>query len=471
MISTLDKYYKNMYDFPSYSCPKEGFIKEHIPEMFPDSSKPSEELLDKYYDICAYNSTHWQSPHFFSYFPWNSIPSAVTGEMCMVGWNERNSSKFELIDSLNMKYEGKVLNWMADLLDLPDWLRRENGAQSGIYSSAGCSFLNVTVAAKHRQRIQNPDLNLIDKQVGYMSTVSSMAVERAIKFSNLIVNYVQNTIKTDIVDDYPLTTEELEKIFENDINQGLKPTIYMLTIGSVQSFSVESIKEVAQAWKKYDVWLHVDAAQLGIYAIVPELRYIISDLELVDSFTTNGHNSLGWSIGSSFCFVKHKDYNKWLTYGSEPTIDGTNRFSIDDNSTKHITHPTQTNARRVLMTLLSLGKDKIISEFRRHFELADHFRELISKEDIFELLETKNKLNAVFFRLKGKSNEDNAKFTDMVVNAGKIFIVISSVHDITFIRMCIGTFMNDKESLNQATELIIKTGHEFISMQDEVIDN
>ena len=115
-------------------------------------------------------------------------------------------------------------------------------------------------------------------------------------------------------------------------------------------------------------------------------------------------------MGSSFCFVKHKDYNKWIVYNSGPTIDGATRFLIDDNSTKHMTYPIQTNVRRVLMTLLSLGKDKIINEFRRHFELADHFRELILKEDIFELVETKNKLTTVLFRLKTRSNKENSDY-------------------------------------------------------------
>ena len=82
----------------------------------------------------------------------------------------------------------------------------------------------------------------------------------------------------------------------------------------------------------------------------------------------------------------------------------------------HMTHPTQTNARRIVMTLMSLGKERIINEFRRHFELADYFREIISKEENFELLKTKHSLNMVLFRLKGKSNEETAELLDSVVS-------------------------------------------------------
>ena len=81
-----------------------------------------------------------------------------------------------------------------------------------------------------------------------------------------------------------------------------------------------------------------------------------------------------------------------------------------------MTHPTQTNARRIVMTLMSLGKERIINEFRRHFALADYFREIMSKEKNFELLKTKNSLNMVLFRLKDKSNDETADLLDTIVS-------------------------------------------------------
>ena len=86
-----------------------------------------------------------------------------------------------------------------------------------------------------------------------------------------------------------------------------------------------------------------------------------------------------------------------------------------------MTHPTQTNVRRIIITLMSLGKKCIINEFRRHFELADYFREIISKDNSFELLQPKNKLNMVLFKLKGQSNEETADFLSNIVSMDKIF--------------------------------------------------
>ena len=83
-----------------------------------------------------------------------------------------------------------------------------------IYPSAGGLFINIAFAAKHIQRIQNPGLDLVDKQVEYMSTVSNLSVDRSLKHTNLIKTFVKHNIKTEIVDDYPQNAEEI-KLFLN----------------------------------------------------------------------------------------------------------------------------------------------------------------------------------------------------------------------------------------------------------------
>ena len=182
MMTTVNKYYEDLEILPAASSPRSGFLKEAMPEMFSKSPRQSDEIIDEYYGKCIQNTTHWQSPHFYAFFPGNVVPATVVGEMSMVGLNESNNSTSEPVDRLNIKHEEKALDWISDMLKLPSCFKRKNGAQSVIYSSAGDSFLNVALAAKNRQRMLFPEEDLVDKQVGYMSVVSNVAVERSIKF-------------------------------------------------------------------------------------------------------------------------------------------------------------------------------------------------------------------------------------------------------------------------------------------------
>ena len=93
---------------------------------------------------------------------------------------------------------------------------------------------------------------MVDKQVGYMSIHSNITVERAIKYSNLNLHLVNSIGKTKIVDEFPVSANKVEVMFEEDIANGLKPTLYIITIGSTASLCIKDVKEVSIACKKYE---------------------------------------------------------------------------------------------------------------------------------------------------------------------------------------------------------------------------
>ena len=449
------KYYKDLEDLCVFPESENGFLKNLMPSMFSDSPVSSSTLLKEYYSDLIRYTIHWQSPHFYAFFPANAIPSTVIGEMCMIGLNEINLTASDPLQLKNYDYEETVLEWIADMLDLPDCFRAKSGATACIFSAADDSFYSTALAAKNRQKQKYPDKNLVDKQVGYMSIHSNIAVERTIKYSNLNLHLVNSIGKTKIVDEFPVSTEEVEAMFEEDIAKGLYPTLYILTVGSTASLAIEDIKEVGIACKKYDVWLHIDSAQLGIYAIVPEKRFILDDCEYADSFCTNGHKSLGAGLATNFYYTKHSEFSQWVSYESKPSKDSPD-LSIFDNASKRITRPTQSNIIRIAMFLLSCGREGLVGEFRRHFALADYFRELLSREESIELLETRHKLNTVLFRLKGRDNEFNAGFLDRIMESREIFLILSTVHDITFLRLSVGTFTHTRKDIEKVADHIIK---------------
>ena len=119
MMTTVSKYYKDLQKIPVANSPRNGFLKDAMPNMFSRSPRRSGELINEYYGKCIHNSTHWQSPRFYAFFPGNVVPATVVGEMSMVGLNESNISTSEPIDRLNIRYEEKALDWIADMLKLP----------------------------------------------------------------------------------------------------------------------------------------------------------------------------------------------------------------------------------------------------------------------------------------------------------------------------------------------------------------
>ena len=116
-----------------------------------------------------------------------------------------------------------------------------------IANTAGHAFLLIGLAAKNKAQKEHAPESIIDKQVGYMTPLSNLSVERSIKFSNLKLHYIECEPGEHNVDEYSLKAETIEKEFQKDIDNGLVPTVFITSLGSTSSLSIENIKEISKA--------------------------------------------------------------------------------------------------------------------------------------------------------------------------------------------------------------------------------
>ncbi|CAI2360124.1 unnamed protein product [Moneuplotes crassus] len=489
----MTHYYENLEKFPVKADPPKGALKGVLKDIFTAKPRSSTELF-KEFEKCLPLTTHWQHPLYFSFFPGNSPPSAIYGDMANTAMNEGFNLTPDVTEKRNVEVELKVMDWVADLLDLPECYFPKNGAHALIANTAGHTFLLASLAAKNKIQMEHYPNSIVNKQVGYMTPISNLAVERSIKFSNLKLHHIECEREDHLVDEFPLKAESIEREFQKDIDNGLVPTIFITSLGSTASLSIENVKEISKACQKYGVWLHVDSAQLGVYAALPELRFVLDDIELADSFTTNGHKSLGCGMGTSFMWIKHQDYPKYMSYNSESggnitassAASATNSDELPISSTQpspepyrsdvFITGPSKNRAIRTMIHLLSLGKKEIKDHLTTTLVLADYFRELMAADERFELMETKNKFPLVMFRLKGFTNDENHDFLNLVMKDNKIFVVSSSIQttysddkesddqdsEVMFIRLNVGTLTHEKKHILQAFTHIQDCAAEYL---------
>lgn len=76
-----------------------------------------------------------------------------------------------------------------------------------------------------------------------------------------------------------------------DIQNGLIPLYLCATVGTTSSTAVDPLPALTEVAKKYDLWVHVDAAYAGSACICPELRQYLNGVEmqiLLVSMLTSG---------------------------------------------------------------------------------------------------------------------------------------------------------------------------------------
>jgi len=103
-----------------------------------------------------------------------------------------------------------------------------------MFSTASEGFMNACLAAKAWKKTNES----VDNYVGYCTTQSNIAVERAISFSNIEVWKIPKE-KKGLADEYPMSVTYLEKCIQEDIEAGKIPTIFIATVGTTATLTID----------------------------------------------------------------------------------------------------------------------------------------------------------------------------------------------------------------------------------------
>ena len=159
--------------------------------------------------------------------------------------------------------------------------------------------------------------------VGYMTHQCNFTVVKAIECGNLTLRRVMPSSQS-AIDLYTHTEEQLRTMFEEDIKQGLLPTVFFVTIGTSCTLAIDDVKTIGTVCREFGVWLHIDAAFLGAYAMLPEFKpgrpnALFKDVELGDSVNLNGHKSFGMGVSASFFWTSYskQEFARFMCYGTD----------------------------------------------------------------------------------------------------------------------------------------------------------
>ena len=92
--------------------------------------------------------THWQSPNWFAYFPANTSGPAILGDSCRAGLGVQGM--LWATSPACTELETHVLDWMVELLGLPDRFRSDGAGGGVIQDSASSATLCALLAARER---------------------------------------------------------------------------------------------------------------------------------------------------------------------------------------------------------------------------------------------------------------------------------------------------------------------------------
>ena len=450
LIDWLVDYRARVAELPVKPQVAPGDIRALLPAAAPEQGESFETILADLERVIVPGLMHWQSPNFFGYFPANTSPPSILGDLLSSGLGVQGM--LWLTSPACTELESHVLDWLVDLLGLPARFKTSGPGGGVLQDSASSATLCALLAARERvsgYTVHNEGLPA--GLVAYCSEETHSSIDKAVSIAGIGRAHLRK-IATD--DKLALKPAVLAAAIAADRAAGLKPFFVCATIGTTSSLAIDPIAAIAAVCAAEGVWLHVDGAMAGSAALCPEYRYLHDGLEGADSYCFNPHKWLLTNFDCDCFFVADREpLIRALTVLPEYLRnDASASGQAIDYRDWQIPLGRRFRALKLWFVLRSYGVRGLQTFIRQHVELAGEFERWVAADERFELVVPRS-LNLICFRLRG-ADQDNQALLKRLNDSGRLFMSHTVIRGRFTLRFCIGQTDTTREHVEAAWHLI-----------------
>jgi aromatic-L-amino-acid/L-tryptophan decarboxylase len=283
VVEWVARYLETVEDLPVQSPVDPGWVRSLLPPSPPESPEPFADVLADLDRVILPGVTHWQHPGWYAYFPTGASGPSVLADLVSSGLGVQGM--LWSTSPACTELETHVLDWMAELLGLPERFRSSGDGGGVIEESASGATLCALLAARWRTAGDGPFGHLR----AYTSSQAHSSVEKAVRIAGLAPDQLR---VLDVDADHAVRPESLVAAMAEDLAAGLTPFFVVANVGTTSSTAIDPVAAMADACADVGAWLHVDAAHAGSALVLPELRWMVAGVEGADSFCMNPHKWL-----------------------------------------------------------------------------------------------------------------------------------------------------------------------------------
>ncbi len=152
VVDWIVKYLEEVEKYAVLPSVEPGDIASLMPDRAPQAPEAFAELLADLDRVVMPGIAHWQSPNWFAYFPANTSPPSILAEFVAAGLGAQGM--LWATSPAVTEVEMRVLDWLVDMLDLPQtW--KSDGPGGGVIqmSASDATHAMLVVARRHRRNI------------------------------------------------------------------------------------------------------------------------------------------------------------------------------------------------------------------------------------------------------------------------------------------------------------------------------
>jgi aromatic-L-amino-acid decarboxylase len=350
--------------------------------------------------------------------------------------------------------ETHVLDWLAELLDLPARFRSDGDGGGVIQHTASDAVLVALLAALHRVSAGRTERDGVaaGRFAVYTSNQTHSSVEKACRIAGLGANVLRK------IDTDPATLaahpDHLRELVAADRAAGITPVLVVASVGATGTGAVDPVRQFATIARGAGAWLHVDAAWAGVAAVAPELRWLNDGLELADSYATNPHKWLLTNFDCDAFWIADRS----ALLGSLSILPeylrnaATESGAVIDYRDWHVPLGRRFRALKLWAVIRWYGAEGLRAHIRSHVALAQEFASWVAVDHRFELV-APHPLSLVAFRLR-EGDDATLALMGEVNASGAAYLTHTNVNGRAALRLAIGSPLTERRHVEMVWALL-----------------
>ncbi len=450
MVDWIADYYENIEELPVFSQVKPGAVRSRLPAAAPQKGEPFSDMLKDVQEIILPGITHWQSPGFFAFFPANASPPAILGEMLSAGLGVQGM--LWATSPACTELETHVLDWVAEMLNLPEKFKSGGSGGGVIQDSASSATLCALLTAREKATgFASNRRGVAERLVVYGSTQTHSSLEKAVKIAGI---GAENLRLIDVDEKFALRPDLLKTQIEKDRRDGLIPCMVCATVGTTSSNAMDPLPQIGEICRAENLWLHVDAAMSGTAALCPEFRFIHDGLEFADSYCFNPHKWMFTNFDCDCFFVADRTalIHTLSVLPEYLRNKATESGAVIDYRDWQIPLGRRFRSLKLWFVIRHYGVEGLQFHVRRHVKLAQDFVSWVAADGRFELM-APAPLNLVCFRHRA-GDEFNRELLERLNLSGELYLTHTKLNDKLTLRLSVGQTHTEERHVKQAWEKI-----------------
>jgi len=427
----------------TYVTPDEGAV-EVLAAPIAEEGRPIRELVglvERSVDGFGLNPA---AGGHLGYIPGGGIYPAALGDYMAAVANRFAGICFASPGAVRMG--NLLLDWMAGLVGCPP------GTGGDLTSGGSIANLIGLVTAREALGVRAAD---VPRTVVYGTRHIHHSVGKARVIAGLrecIVRHVE------MDDRFRMLPDDLDRKIAADRRAGLQPFMVVASAGTTDTGAVDPVGDVGDVTADRELWLHVDAAYGGFFALCPgEAPTALSDLHRADSLVLDPHKGLFLPYGTGAVLVKDREALRNAHWQAPPYLRDTWESEESPSPAYHSPELSRHfRALRLWLPLQLFGVAAFRACLSEKIWLARYFHERVQELPHVET-GPDPELSVTLFRHvppDRNANTANQELVEQVHADGRVFISSTYLSGQIWLRFAALSFRTHKDTVDLLLDIL-----------------